>query len=236
MRYLIHQRVSTDNQVIDSQEHHCLEYVKRLDPKAKPVIFSEPDVTTRIKMNKREVLMQLLDEVEQGDLVVVSALDRFSRDIEEMVVICRHIRRRGAEFYSLAQQSPPDWQLGIYGSVAQLERETVSRRVKSHAAYLKDKQERFGYIPYGYMLKEPIKRTEHNKGISIKVIENPDEQATLKEMQALRDQGFSYRRLADILNERGYRNRTGNHNEDGKWSYRAVARILTNRRSSEHKV
>jgi len=222
MRYLIYHRVSTEEQDIEKQNTNCLEFISKQPEQGAIVIFSDPDTSSGLPLKKRPGVCDMLEAVKKKDLVVVAKLDRFSRDTLEMIQICRAIRARGADFYSLAEGTVEDWMLGIWGALAQKERQNIRERTKSGLAALKNTGQRVGHIPYGYKLVEDIKRTKENRkeGVKIMITENPAEIAVLKEMERLRADDIPYRQCAQLLNDRGYRNRDGQ-----PWTHNAVCRV-----------
>lgn len=55
------------------------------------------------------------------------------------------------------------------------------------------------------------------------IVANQRELAAIEKMKALRAQGFSYWKIADVLNTMGVRTKTGR----GKWQARSVQKTLT---------
>ncbi len=229
MRYIIYIRVSTDMQDISTQRDNCIEYINSIKDKPAQIIeFQDPEVTTRIPMANRKGLQSMLEFIKKGDVVITPKLDRLSRDIIEMVTIHRLIVSKGGRVYSLFEQETEDWMLGIFGSLAQKERSDISQRIKASLRAKRLRGERVGHIPYGYMLTKKIKRTDENKGEAIMIKENLEEIEVLVEMERLRGLGVSFRKMATLMNEGGYRNRDGQ-----PWTHSAIARVWDNRRLSE---
>jgi hypothetical protein len=67
-------------------------------------------------------------------------------------------------------------------------------------------------LPYGWQLT--------HDGTTLAVVEA--EQAVIRDMQAMRDQGGSYRAIAEQLSRRGVPTKKGN----AAWTHQAVASIL----------
>lgn len=222
MRYIIYQRVSTDKQDVENQLHHCINYIKACPDYTSHLLFEDPDVSASLAMEKRPGIMQLLETVRSGDRVVIAKLDRLSRDTPEMINICRMIRKKGAEILSLCEGRIEDWMLGIFGAIAQKEREDIILRTKNALSKKKANGERTGHIPYGYRLVQDIKRTKENKHIEIKLIESQEELRVLREIASLRASKVSYVDMAFILNKKKM------YNRGSPWSKSALCRVYNN--------
>src|SRR5690606_32515627 len=123
----------------------------------------------------------------------------------------------------LAEGIVADWMLGIFGSLAQKEKEDISIRTKKAMNSMSERGERVGHIPYGFKLLKDIKRTSENKGEKILITENPEEILVLKEMQKLRADGETFRQMAKSLNSMGLVNR-----DDRPWNHSSVSRVFKN--------
>ena len=232
MKYSIYARVSTDKQDTIAQEENCVAYVNRVNlDDQKYLIYTDPDTSSKLPISKRLGLKKMLDELKKGDVVVTYKLDRLSRDIIEMVTIYRQVVSKGAKIYSIAEPNIEEWMVGIFGSIAQKERENTSQRIIATFKAKRANGERVGHIPYGYMLLKEIKRTEENKHEKILLKPDPTEMEVLQYMIQLRKERATFREIARILNEQGYKNRG-----DKIWWHSAVARIYTNanKRSLAH--
>jgi DNA invertase Pin-like site-specific DNA recombinase len=203
MKYIIYLRVSTDKQDVRTQEQECLRYIKSKE-NGKPfehVIFSDPDVSSRIKMSKREGLMAMLNSLRKGQQVVVYKLDRLSRDVIEMVTIYRMIKDRKCGIHSLNDSNCDDeFTIGLMGVLAQKERSDISMRIKSKLSAKKERSELISrHTPYGFELSED--------GIHLKP--QSQEQMALAHMSEWFDEGKSFRSIAKELTLSGYMNREG---------------------------
>lgn len=204
MKYVIYLRVSGDKQTIEQQLADILKYLKRQAEEFNYIVYADPDTSTKKKkMEDRPQLMEMLDALRSDDQVVVYKLDRFARDIIEMVTIHRMIKAKGCRIHSLNDSNADDeLYMSIMGAIAQKERETLSIRIKSKLDYKREKGEKLGgKNPYGYVTKK--------SGDCKKLIPNPDEQPTLNLMMELFDQGLSYRNIARELTRLGHMNRLG---------------------------
>ena len=99
-------------------------------------IFAE-----KISGSKRErpELDRLLDQLRDGDVVVVTKYDRLARSLKDLLEIVETIGERGAGFRSLAEDIDTTTPAGrlvfhVFASIAQFERERISERTKEGLA------------------------------------------------------------------------------------------------------
>jgi len=217
MKYVIYQRVSTDLQEVETQQKECLNYIKQKEKgnSFECKTFSDPEMSSRVKMKNRTALIQFLEFLSPGDRVVVYKLDRFSRDVVEMVTIYRMIKDKKCTIFSL---NDPDCDnefiIGLMGVLAQKERKDISDRTKAALRNKKSKNERTGTVPYGFTLcKDKLIEIKNKDGeVELKpglLLLAPTEQEVLAQMCQYFDAGKSYRQIAQILTNQGYMNREG---------------------------
>ena len=102
---------------------------------------------------ERPQLQRLLRTVTQGDVVLVAAVDRLSRDTTDLLVIARDLERAGAGLRSLAEpliDTTSDFKeliLAIFGIAAKLERRRIIDRTARGRADAKAKGVKFGRKP-----------------------------------------------------------------------------------------
>ena len=106
--------------------------------------------------------------------------------------------------------------LTILSAIAQLEREQIAERVHEVLQEKIRRGERAGTIPYGFVL-DPADPTGKM------LTRHPGEQDVISVAKGLRDDGWSYHRIAEELSRRGIPTKTGND----KWIHTSVRRILT---------
>lgn len=203
MKYVIYLRVSTDKQDVAMQEKACMDYIKNKvgGKRYELEIFSDPDTSSRIKMDKRPGLIAMLSSLRRGHQVVVYKLDRFSRDVIEMVTIFRMIRDRQCRIHSLNDSGCDDeFTVGLMGVLAQKEREDISIRTKSAMSLKRKRGEKLGGdVAFGFQVEKDGKTLK----------ENPEEQKVLQKMCSLYDMGLSYRGICFQLMDAGHFNREG---------------------------
>ncbi len=216
MKYLIYLRVSTERQDVETQEKMCMHYIKNKHPQGDFTykIYADPILSTRVKLEKRVGLQEMLNALTKGCTVLVYKLDRLSRDIIEMVTIYRMITREyGGQIHSLTDPYCDDFSVGLMGIIAEQERKTISQRTKDKLKTKKENGERTGSVPHGYKLHEthmvPIRQGDQivmKQGVLVPCKKELEAIRLMEEAFAM---GSSYGQIAQIVNDRGYRNREG---------------------------
>lgn len=118
-------RVSTEYQNLDAQ----LDALKAAGAQR---IFSDK---VSGSLRKRPELDRLLDQLREGDVIVVTKYDRLARSLRDLLDIVQVIKSRGAGFRSLAEDIDTTTPAGrlvfhVFASIAQFERERISERTK----------------------------------------------------------------------------------------------------------
>jgi DNA invertase Pin-like site-specific DNA recombinase len=118
-------RVSTDDQNLDAQ-------LDALKGAGATRIFSDKISGS---LRKRPELDRLLDQLRDGDVIVVTKYDRLARSLRDLLDIVEVIKERGAGFRSLAEDIDTTTPAGrlvfhVFASIAQFERERISERTK----------------------------------------------------------------------------------------------------------
>ncbi|MBM2295167.1 recombinase family protein [Sulfitobacter pseudonitzschiae] len=122
-------RVSTDGQNLDAQ-------TDALANAGAERIFADK-ITGSVR--KRSELDQLIDQLRDGDVVVVTKYDRLARSLRDLLDIVEDIGTKGAGFRSLAEDIDTTTSAGrlifhVFASIAQFERERISERTKEGLA------------------------------------------------------------------------------------------------------
>ena len=83
----------------------------------------------------RVQLERLLEQLRDGDVVIVTKYDRLARSLKDLLQIVETIEQRGAGFRSLAEDIDTTTPAGrlvfhVFASIAQFERERIVERTK----------------------------------------------------------------------------------------------------------
>ena len=122
-------RVSTSEQTLASQ-------IDALNGAGAERIFQDKITGTA---RARPELDRMLDQLRDGDVVVVAKYDRLARSLRDLMDIVEAIRARGAGFRSLAEDIDTTTPAGrlvfhVFGSIAEFERERIAERTREGLA------------------------------------------------------------------------------------------------------
>ena len=151
-------RVSTDAQDLTSQ-------LAQLDAAGCERVFREKISGATAD---RPQLRKLLAAVTHGDVVIIPAVDRLSRDTTDLLVIARDLQKAGAGLRSIAEpvvDTTSDFAelvLAMLGVAAKLERRRIMERTERGRADAKAKGVKFGRKPKltPHQAREAIKRRD----------------------------------------------------------------------------
>ena len=125
---LAYARVSTDKQELQRQKDALLKegYDKLYEEKV-----------TGTKRNRPE-LQKLLDNVREGDIVIIHSIDRLSRSTRDLLEIVDTIKKRGAFLKSIkdswldtTEDNPmSDFLLTVMGALGEMERNLIVQRTR----------------------------------------------------------------------------------------------------------
>lgn len=215
MRYVVFSRVSTKLQTVDNQIKECLEYVESKRQQGDEIIqFDEPETSSRIPMDERVKLKEMLESVKKGDTLVIYKLDRLARDGEELVYIYRSkLIKKGVNVVSLYEPHIDNANIHIYAFLGETERNNIRVRTTSGLKRKQANMEKVGTVWYGYKTDETKlqlhKENTHSYGKPYLLIPEETEQRGLALMIDWHKQGMSYQEIADALDSKGYKNRKG---------------------------
>jgi DNA invertase Pin-like site-specific DNA recombinase len=150
-------RVSTQEQNLDRQ-------LVRLEAEGCDRIYTEK--LSGVSTSKRIELKNMLDNIEEGDTVIVCDLSRISRSLSDLLKLVDTIRVKGASFKSLKESwidttnENPQSKLimNIMASIYEFEREMLLERQKEGITEAKKR---------GVYKGRPTKYTEKNEKINL---------------------------------------------------------------------
>jgi site-specific DNA recombinase len=224
VRVGIYVRRSTDDEhqpySIDAQDTRLGAYiesqpgwrlVKRFSDDASGASADRPGLTKAMAASRAGLI----------DVLLVYRVDRFSRNLRDMVTLLDDLEKAGVVFRSATEPFDTATPMGrmlvqMLGMFAQFERDTIIDRVISGMERKAAKGKwKGGRRPFGYT----VEKDTH------KLLKYDEEAAIILLIFAL----YTRKRLggkvvARVLNERGHRTTTG-----GRWSAYQVLRVLSNR-------
>lgn len=227
MKYVIYLRVSTKEQDLRTQKQKCLNYLKSLgNSDFEHLIFTD-SITSKKPLHKRQGLNDALNALERGDVLVGQRVDRLARNELEAHKIKEFLLSNKIGIMMIDQPGITDPLIfSVYAALAAKEVALLRERIKDKLSAKKERNERTGKVPYGFTLDEKnlVLVNGEDKQKVFKpgfLLEDPSEQLVLNQMEELFDVGLSYRRICEVLNDLGYRNR-----EKKPFQANSVYRIL----------
>lgn len=206
MRAIGYLRVSTDEQRVsglglEAQRSSLAAAAKRLGLELAQV-HADEGLSGSLPPAQRPGLMAALVALGKGDVLLVAKRDRLARDVLEVGLLERELRRKRARVVSAAGEGTESddpsslLQRGIVDLFAEHERQMIRARTKAALRAKRARGERAGALPFGFAL-----------GADGKLVDVPEEQVALLLMKTHRLAGESLRAIARLLTERGYRPR-----------------------------
>lgn len=143
-------------------------------------VYEEQGVSGGTPALEREQFSRLHDRLREGDLVVVTKLDRLGRDVMDVISTVQALAAKGVSMEVLGlgrldNTAQSRLTLNMLAAISQFERELISERTRAKLAQLKAS---------GVKLGRPVKFTD--EGLKAKATE-------------LRGQGLSWRKTAKEL-------------------------------------
>jgi len=220
MRAFGYIRVSTDKQAdkglsLDAQREKIRAMAVVHDTELADVIV---DAGESAKNLDRPGMKRILDLVRGGDVdtVIVAKLDRLTRSVRDLADLLEVFQRKGVSLVSVAESLDTGSAAGrlvlnIMVSVSQWEREAIGERTRDALQLKRTRHEYLGNAPYGCRRAADQQHIEPDRA----------EQAVLKRIHQLRQDGVSLRAIAAELNRRRLTTRRGS-----PWRMEYVARLL----------
>lgn len=179
-------RVSTEQQNLDRQIDMITSY--GVD---KRNIYKEKITGTK---SNREQLNRMIDELQQGDVVIIADLTRISRSTKDLLKIVDDIKNKGAAIKSLkdnwldtTSDNPyNDFLLTVMSGLSQLERDLISARTKEGLASAKARG-REGGRPNKRNEKADVVEMLYKEGYKITDIANKTELSRASVYRILND-------------------------------------------------
>ena len=183
---------------IETQEKRCKAFAE-LHNFSIDKVYTEV-VSGGVEFRKRPIFQKVLSELKSGSKLVVSRLDRLSRKVIDTLKLVDDFKREHKEICitdigNIHKDGVSKVFVTILASLAEIERENISQRIKASKKIAKDDRKYLGgYTEFGYKVE--------NK----KLVPDEKEFIVLQSMVNLRKSGLGYRRISDeIKNKFGKR-------------------------------
>ena len=201
-------RVSTDGQTasglgLDAQRAAILGTASRL---GLPVVAWHADegISGGAALDARPGLLDALDALTRGDVLLVAKRDRLGRDVLNVAMAERLAARKGARIVSAAGEgtdgdSPADILMRqMIDAFSQFERALIATRTKVALQAKRARGFRAGTVPFGYVADADGRLSK-----------SPAEQRVVSLVRELRATGYTLDAIASELNAQGFTTRRG---------------------------
>lgn len=214
-------RVSTEEQAtegvsLDAQRQKFMSYCQLND--LEPMEACSDEGISGKRMDNRPGLQAaLFMACRYKAVLVVYSLSRMARNTRETLEVAERLERSGADLVSISERIETTSAAGkmvfrMMAVLAEFERDQVAERTRLALSYKRSRGERVGCVPYGYVLGAD----------GVKLTPEPGEQVIVGMIHSLRrGEGYSYRQIADALNESGVPTKGGR-----PWQFSTVKSIL----------
>lgn len=224
-RYVIYQRVSTEEQVrngysLDAMLEKCQHYIASQENAVLAKVYEDKGYSGTLPPSKRPALEQLLNDAasraDSFDTAIVWKLDRLSRSLRDTLNIEHALMKAGKSLESVMERLDTSTAAGrmffnTVASFAEFESAQIGERTWTTMSSLAGTKHLGGKPALGYRLKGEKFEIEPKEAEVVKLIFQ----------KYLRLKG--YNRVAKLLNDRQIFTPTGK-----RWSHRQIGMILTN--------
>ena len=162
-------------------------------------VYSEV-VSGGVEFRKRPVFQKVLTELKGNSKLVVSRLDRLSRKVIDTLKLVDDFKKQNKDICitdigNIHKDGVSKIFVTILASLAEIERENISQRVKASKKIAKEERRYLGgYSEFGYKVEDK------------KLVPDDKEFVVLQSMVNLRKSGLGYRKISDeIKNKFGKR-------------------------------
>ena len=162
-------------------------------------VYSEV-VSGGVEFRKRPVFQKVLTELKSNSKLVVSRLDRLSRKVIDTLKLVDDFKKQNKDICvtdigNIHKDGVSKIFVTILASLAEIERENISQRVKASKKIAKEERRYLGgYSEFGYKVEDK------------KLVPDDKEFTVLQSMVHLRKSGLGYRKISDeIKNKFGKR-------------------------------
>ena len=204
---VIYTRVSTAKQAmsengLEAQMEECIQYCEKNGLEVSG-IYRDAGVSGSADIADRPGLLEAIEGLEKGSILVVAKRDRIARDVLISAVIEKMVSDKKASLVSADGAGNGDdpssvLMRNILNAMAMYERSLASIRTKAAMRNMKTHRKVYGKIPFGY-------RREGNF-----FVEDDRELQILKDCAALRAAKVRWDAIVADLNAAGRFNRAGN--------------------------
>ncbi len=180
-------------------------------------LHSDAGLSGSLPMDERPGLLEAVNELRRGDVLIVARRDRLGRDVVGVALVERLVTKKGARIVSAAGEGSdmeaPSGPLvkTIIDAVNSYERSVLALRTRVALKAKRRRGERAGATPYGFALGEDGRT----------LVPVTEEQDVIQFILSRHARGVPLRAIADELNARNVRARRG-----GAWWHSSVISVI----------
>jgi DNA invertase Pin-like site-specific DNA recombinase len=233
MRWFLHARVSSNKQKTAAQIAECKIYIENnMKTGDEVLIFDEGDTTSMLPIKERPVILDILDKLKKGDVLVVYKLNRLARTGVDLVTLYDIIiHQKKAKLISLCEPNHNPILIHAWAMGAEMEREGIQNNTKNALRNKRRNGELTGKPPYGWTVDPKRLQTREDvrsTGKPYLLIPCPKEQKNVCLMVKWYQDGMSFGSIVKELKNEGATNRNG-----GEFNKTQVHRVITRLKSKE---
>ena len=190
-------------------------------------VFSDEGVSGAAGMDKRPGLLDAVNAIGKGDVLVVAKRDRLARDPVACAVVERMVAKRGGRIVSVAGEGTdgddPTSVLmrRIVDAFSEHERLVIAARTRAALQAKRRRGERAGAMPYGWRLDSGSAAVSR-AGRPVGLVANDEQLRVVERIHREHKAGLSMRVIAERLTLDGVPTATGRK----VWSHGTVQGIL----------
>ena len=185
---------------LEAQRDAVLSYIKQ---NGNQLVGEFTEVESGKHDNRPELLKAIQAAKENDAILVIAKLDRLSRNL----TFTSTLMDSKVKFVCADMPEANEMTIGLMAVLAQWERNTISERTK--AALAAKRRREPSWKPGTNNLTDEARAKAH-ASTSRKARQDQSVRHAYHFIKPLREQGMSYRKIADALNTEGYKTRTGN--------------------------
>jgi DNA invertase Pin-like site-specific DNA recombinase len=233
MSAIAYVRVSTDEQAesragLDAQLHTIQAHCQKGGVELRGV-FSDEGISGAAQLDKRPGLLDAINALRRGDVLVVSKRDRLARDVVACAVVERMVKKRGGRVVSVAGEGTDSddatsvLMRRIVDAFAEHERLVIAARTRAALQAKRRRGERTWRVPLGFTLASPdVSVTKSRAGLPTQLVAVPEQMAVVVRIRQERAAGKSMRKIAAGLTADGIPTATGG----SVWSHATIQRMV----------
>jgi len=188
-------------------------------------MFVDAGISGGAPLDKRHSLMDAVNAVTRGSVLLVMKRDRLARDVMACALVERMVQKRGGRVVSVAGEGTDDDDptsvllRRVVDAFSEYERLVIAARTRAALQAKRRRGERAGRVPFGYQLagEGAVSRA----GIPVQLRAVPAQLEVVERIHAERAAGTSVRAIAAGLTRDGIPTATGS----STWTYSSVQRV-----------